>query len=1450
MANIVLALQGGVANGTEPTFDGQPMQKGVHLRWSFLAALGFPPGGFWLCRRAAKKGEKRIPPPPSVTQLQAAAAGTVSPSSPTTSSTGAPAASETAVPMTPVAGTSGNAWQAVLPAPCQSVTLTGCAAPGCDEIIVETFSRDANGNLQVSGRRAVSVEEGSFRIRVQASSISCVRVVGAGSVDECGCGTVEPPQNCGGSGGGWQGGGGAPPGSGQPGWGRTNDTGWQCWGVPFTLPVTVAQWPARYYGAPDPATTAASVVEQKDIQEARRRLGTLQLAAGLTAAQENLELAKLRAELVRLVGGFPSTLLNEVFLLPSPAGKNAPNLSINVMQELLLLALDPYFARVLGLYFVDDQIAPGVNYDYCITGYWGATPCQTTVVFPGLAPAAPLARGSATFGGITIESLGAITSLWRWTKFDINGNYLPRVDPASPTLAQAAAAAIVASLSQAQQPDALLLATSPPSVFQSSTPQPQVSIALSQPVPRADIQVAGNGTVQGFSNGTAVASASFSTSQLHTITVNAPSTGQLIDQIRLTGVSTASPGGYVVAMGALTLHPLSADAIGTRYALIPPPVAIQPIASPGQPHSTFRHRQADIDTSKLTLVRHSLIDVEWPAPPVPASQQTGDPVTDPLQLPPPTLPIGFVAQRQDVGVAGSAAGIPGWIATRSAPKPKGSSIATANLYRLVDSQLADPVVGGGGWSHRVAAFDLFGALGAWSNWSAPRQVEKIAAAPTAMRLVQFDNTQASGGGAPAPDGSKWTGGTLRMIVNWAGAAFMMYPDIVTARITVEAIDSSGNVTGQLATSDLIIPAPTIQPLTVASIVATPSSDGTSYAVEIQTAPPLVALASIDPAQVLMLTLPDGSTERYTVRPAVPASSSSTTSPVVARLTAGNSARIVTSTSDFLGKPAYLLSGYGIQTRLTVPLDVPITQQSARAQVSVAGSTQNPFLANETIVDPNGVNPPRPEPQSVKLIFNGPQRLVPPAPPTPVLPPTPVHQVNHLYYNPADANGNAGKTLPFTTPSGTGISGYVLQRAPVRSLALADVKRRIALANVADNNPVVIDNGQPRADLAAWIASLTQWLSAYNAANGTSFTAANALEDTSVQRAFIEHFYGGLLDDELCILADVPGQTPSVPANSIGYARVNPQPIAPASAISDTVDGTGYGRTVYRLAAVNQAGSFSSTTSSIGPYYTRIVTPPRPPVLYKLQPTETAIIVAWALDTNPDVAAYFIYRAASVRDLDDLRYFGADWTHPAAASALASVQYSGQSYPPLSFVQGTAPNIDKRLVGFVPDPRLCARDYAGSDMAEIALPPGPPPDQINGVYRLGDYASAPGPLNQLAFNYWTPPAVGGIAQLVTTSPTQSRLTGLRIGLGRGVPVVVVATWNGSAKAIGQVPVRRAGFVDGASAGGTALDPNAIANTPAPSATALNAYVVVAVDIFGNRSAPSSAFATQMLAPVVA
>ena len=51
----VLGLQAAVTDGSEPTFDAQPMQDGTHLRWSFAPELGFPPGAFWLCRRPLRE---------------------------------------------------------------------------------------------------------------------------------------------------------------------------------------------------------------------------------------------------------------------------------------------------------------------------------------------------------------------------------------------------------------------------------------------------------------------------------------------------------------------------------------------------------------------------------------------------------------------------------------------------------------------------------------------------------------------------------------------------------------------------------------------------------------------------------------------------------------------------------------------------------------------------------------------------------------------------------------------------------------------------------------------------------------------------------------------------------------------------------------------------------------------------------------------------------------------------------------------------------------------------------------------------------------------------------------------------------------------------------------------------------------------------------------------------
>jgi hypothetical protein len=1232
--------------------------------------------------------------------------------------------------------------------------------------------------------------------------------------------------------GGGPGGGGEPPQGGTAGWGEPDPNGWQCWNAPFTLPLTRANWPARYFGAPDPSTTAQGEVVQLDVAEAARRLGNLSLSANLTPEMQQDNLSLLRSELDRLVANFPETLLADV-PLNAPTGANAPTLGLGLIQQLLLLATDPYFARVLGLYFVDTDADPGVSYDYCIVGDWGDTQPSVGTVFPGSAPAASLSGGAVaggitTVGGLTVAVGSDNTTLWRWTRDDANGNYRPLIDPAAPAAAAAAMNAAVATISPSSQPEALLAVLHTGPGFPAPVPPTVVTFSLQQTLPQVDVQISGQGEVIGLFQGTAVASQGFSSQGLTTVTLTPPSTGAgLLDQIQIVGAPQFFVEATVFVIGQISLHRLPVGPIGVQYALLHDPSQLTPLSAPDQPLGTFRHRDADVDPATLALTPRSFLEVEWPAPDPGSAANTGDPVSDPANLPLPTIPVGFVVERQDSGVAGSLARLPRRVLAASSPTPAYSKVSSPREFRFSDASAPDPE---GGWSYHSAGFDIFGALGSFGSWTAAIGVERIAGAPT-IKVRGFDNSPSGGGSAtpsPPPDANAWTGGTLTVLVGWSGGVRLMYPDIQTARVTVEPVDINGNVGPTLATQDIVIPPPDVSSLTVSSVTQS-QLDAMTWQVDVSTNPPLPLLQDDEASLALILYNKNGGRERFVVRPLAPAPSADP----VARVTGGASAALVAAPHDFEGQPAYLVSGFATTVRVQVPLQIPLGEATARAQVSVTGSTQDPFLAGEQIVDPNGGNP-RLQPQSATVRFIAAQRLVPPPPSTPV------HDVNHVYYDRADFTGRASKFLPFDTTGAPGVDGFILQRCPVQSLMLADMKRRIALGNAADPNPVVINGGGPRPDLQAWIAALSGWLTAYNQAAGTALTMATVLTDSLARQAFIDHFYGGLLDDELRALADIPD-------NSIGFARVNPTPIETGSTIQDTVDGTGYGRTLYKLASTNSAGNTSGLTGSIGPYYIRVVTSPRSPVLFKVQPTASSVTVSWSLDDNPDAAAYLVYRGTQARDLADLRWFGPERASPLSGrafpetSGLAPIVIDAKLASSVSFGAGDA---DPRIIAIAPDPRLCARDYDGSDMAEVPLPPGPAPDEVNAVYRLSDYDASRAALDQpQAFNYWTPPSTGGIAQLVTDSATQSRITGLRIGLGRRVPVVVVATFAGVPQVMGAPPARRATFQDGLSAGGQPLDPNVLGNYSPPGST--SAYAIVAVDSYGNRSLPSKVFVAKLL-----
>jgi hypothetical protein len=235
-------------------------------------------------------------------------------------------------------------------------------------------------------------------------------------------------------------------------------------------------------------------------------------------------------------------------------------------------------------------------------------------------------------------------------------------------------------------------------------------------------------------------------------------------------------------------------------------------------------------------------------------------------------------------------------------------------------------------------------------------------------------------------------------------------------------------------------------------------------------------------------------------------------------------------------------------------------------------------------------------------------------------------------------------------------------------------------------------------------------------------------------------------------------------------------------------------------------------------------------LAKIAATNTSITIEWTISQNPDIAAYLVYRAEKREELVDLRYFGPDHARPLVPSALAQLVYSHTQRPAMKLAGA---EIDRRIRGLVADPRIFARDFDASDRAEVLMPDNT--EEILGVYRLSEFNSAGSLFNQPgAFNYWRPVPKGS-----SLAAAPRRVKGLRVGLGRGVPVVVVAKIGGATQSLGTLQSRRISFVDKA---GTA---NAIAGTMPPQpAPKTYYYAVVAVDIFGNRSAPSTVFSGQL------
>jgi len=1184
--------------------------------------------------------------------------------------------------------------------------------------------------------------------------------------------------------------------------------------APFVLPITLKQWPARYPGAPNPASTAPNVVVERDIKECRRRLNGLLLDPELTAAELDQHLHDLRDTLYYLVRDYPGPPTQYDHPLPhSDDGKNAPQLGINVMQQLLLLALNPHFARILGLYYVDEEATGEVPFDYFVLGCWGTLPCATRVVATGLASGSALAKGEARFGGLDIKVPNSPSApnarLWRRLRDDGMGNYEPKVDPTAPVDVKLALDQSVAGLAAKDQPPALL-GIDPQDPYK-LTFADVCRFTLARAVSSVAVQVAGKGVVDVFSNGLALGSKSFASSSLGTLYFESPSPEDSpIDEILIRSEAEVGPSfppkfkKSVVRLGQIALYLLGFNYIGSRWALLQAPGPMKRLQAPDQPLARFRQREAAVVDEPPRLEPRSFFEICWAA----QNRTTlpGHGARDGI-VPPPTQPIGFRAARKDTGANGVPHLLRGIIAVVSQKTPPKEPRVPKSLrmHLVTDADVPDPT---GDYVYRVAAFDAFGALGYWSDDSDPINVERIAAAPTLLRVVAFDNTATAGGAATAT-GDAWEGGTLTLDLGWSASAAMSFPDAVTSRLYIRGADEPWQAFTALVTHDLLTPKFVPEKIKVTIGPKTISPSGAAY-VFIHTQPELAEQIENQPTGVLVMVgvLAGGErvVERYIARPMREASEGNA---VVIRVSVSDVSRIVSNPSLKI-EAAYFIPGSMQRIALAVPLSVRIDQTLARGEVQARSSRNNPFDQNETVINPN-TGAQRQEPDSVKGTFIGPQRLVPPTPPTPV------PSTKHEYFDPADFYGRATRVLPFDTTLLPGASAFALFRAPSQALFITDMQRRES--NVADNaNLLALVPGETF-DLGSWLGSTAEWLSAFNKRSATNLSNAKALANENARRSFAEHFYGGLMDSELRALADID-------ANRSGFARVE----APPFPDRDTIDGKGFERVLYKLGALNKAGSSGQRTGAAGPYYTRIVTPPRPPTLAKIAATNTSITIQWAISENPDLAAYLVYRAEKREDLADLRYFGPDPARPLVPSALAQLVYSHTQRPAMKF---SGMPVDPRIRALVADPRIFARDFDGSDRAEVPVPDTT--EKIFGVYRLSEFNAAGNPLDQPgAFNYWRPVAKGS-----TLAAAPRRVKGVRVGLGRGCPVVVVAQVGGVTQSLGTLQSRRISFVDKAGSADAV-----VGTTPPQPSPKTYYYMVVAVDIFGNRSTPSTIFTGQL------
>jgi hypothetical protein len=223
--------------------------------------------------------------------------------------------------------------------------------------------------------------------------------------------------------------------------------------------------------------------------------------------------------------------------------------------------------------------------------------------------------------------------------------------------------------------------------------------------------------------------------------------------------------------------------------------------------------------------------------------------------------------------------------------------------------------------------------------------------------------------------------------------------------------------------------------------------------------------------------------------------------------------------------------------------------------------------------------------------------------------------------PADWYGRARYSLAFDVVAGA--TGYRVLRASTAALFERDRVLRQTGAAPYTGGP--FDDGGAS---AAWLAENHPAVSVADLTADLK-THPDAAAVLAAWRGWAAWYYPALLNKEVMQLAD------EVEGTQDAFQPAHPGTI-PGPPYRDTLDGRGLGRFVYRVRSVDASGNAGAWSLTFPLVEARDVTPPATPVLLSALGAESAVVITWRTNREPDLAEYRVWSAERAEELADVR----------------------------------------------------------------------------------------------------------------------------------------------------------------------------------------------------------------------